>query len=243
MSVDAGVARPVGPVKPALLLARLARLVALALLVVSYAAWLFQEFPIPATQEDLVKALRSGNPPAVEIGYDDNGVRLFWGTAPLVYRELRTHVPGAIGGSQEVDAVEEEIAAQVGMPVKELPFRDRQGQYEPAALSALMPASYPLFLRSAVLRWTTVGVGIAVLTAAYALPRRYQRVKNRGVWFAVCLITGFGFFTFLWLEPCVAPDTGEPTELKPRYVWKASLATAALMALGGWGLVRLMWWI
>ncbi|MGI5135224.1 MULTISPECIES: hypothetical protein [unclassified Streptomyces] len=62
---------------------------------------------------------------------------------------------------------------------------------------------------------------MALLTAAYALPRRYMRVKNRGVWFAICLITGFGFFTFLWLERCVAPDAGEPPVLKPRYAWGA----------------------
>jgi hypothetical protein len=84
---------------------------------------------------------------------------------------------------------------------------------------------------------------VAVLTAAYALPRRYMRVKNRGVWFAICLITGLGFFTFLWLERCVAPDAGELSELKPRYAWGASLAAGMLLALGGWGLVHLMWWI
>ncbi|MEU6098910.1 hypothetical protein [Streptomyces sp. NPDC047079] len=241
MSVDVGTAgrfRP--PVRPAVVLARTARLVALSLLVVSYVAWLFQEFPIPSAQEDLVKALRSGNPPAVEIGYDDNGVNLFWETAPLVYRELR--VPGELG-SDGVDAVEREIAAQAGERVEDLPFRNRQEQYEPGFLDTVLPASYPLFLRSAFLRWTAVSVGLAVLTAAYALPRGYQRVKNRGVWFSVCLVTGFGFFTFLWLEHCVAPDTGEPPELRPRYVWTASLATAVLMALGGWGLIRLMWWI
>ena len=188
----------------------------------------------------MAKALRSGSPPAVEIGYDDNEVDVFWQTAPRVHRELR--VPGQLGGDG-LDAVELEIAAQVGLRVRALPFRDRQERYEPGFLDTVLPASRPLFLRSAFLRRTAVGLGLAVLAAAYALPRRYQRVKNRGVWFSVCLVTGFGFFTFLWLEPCVAPDARQPPEFRPRYVWTASLATAALMALGGWGLVRLLWWI
>ncbi|MGW4288305.1 hypothetical protein ACWEIK_15360 [Streptomyces sp. NPDC004673] len=220
--------------------ARAARFIALSLLLVSYAAWLGQEFPVPSGRADLVRALRSDDPPRVEVGYDDDGVSLFWRAAPLVYREVR--VPGESGGDG-VDTVEREIAAQVGKEVGDLPFGSRQERYEPGFLDTVLPASYPLFLRSAVLRWSSVAVGVAVLAAAYALPRRYQRVRNRGVWFSVCLVTGFGFFTFLWLERCVAPDTGEPPELRPGRVWAASLMTAALMALGGWGLVRLMWLI
>ncbi|RPF37196.1 hypothetical protein EDD92_7260 [Streptomyces sp. TLI_185] len=215
---------------------------ALSILFTSYVAFLCQEFPIPSTQEDLLKALRSDRPPVVEIGYDDHGVKLFWETAPLIYRELRTHVPGEFG-DREVAAVEEAVAAKADVRVRDLPFRGRQTDREPGGLSVLLPASYPLFLRSTALRWAVAGVGVAVLTAAYALPRKYQRVKNRGVWFTVCLTTGFGFFTFLWLERCVAPGTGEPTELKPRYVWGASLATGVVLALGGWGLVRVTWWL
>ncbi|SOE53580.1 hypothetical protein SAMN05446589_0553 [Streptomyces sp. OV198] len=239
MSSDSKVSRRVDP---ATLLARTARLVALSLLFVSYVAYLCQEFPIPSTQEDLVKALRSDRPPVVEIAYDDRGVNLLWETAPLIYRELRTQVPGEVG-DHEVAAVEDAIAAKAGMRVKDLPFRDWRTDREPGGLSVLLPASYPLFLRSTALSWAVAGVGIAVLIAAYALPRRYQRVKNRGVWFTICLTTGFGFFTFLWLERCVAPATGEPTELKPRYAWCASLATGVVLALGGWGLVHAMRWM
>ncbi|MFG3097278.1 hypothetical protein [Streptomyces sp. NPDC048202] len=70
-----------------LAVARTARFIALALLLVSYVAWLGQEFPVPSGRADLVRALRSDDPPAVEVGYDDDGVSLFWRTAPLVYRE------------------------------------------------------------------------------------------------------------------------------------------------------------
>ncbi|MFE0332228.1 hypothetical protein ACFW08_36615 [Streptomyces sp. NPDC058960] len=234
---DLGIARRVTPTK---LLAKTARVTALALLFVSYVAYLCQEFPIPSTQEDLLKALRSSKPPVVGIGYDDHGVNLHWETAPLIYRDVHTQVPGEFG-DQEVSAVKEAIAAKAGMRVEELPFQDWRTDPEQGGLTVLLPAGYPLFLRPTALRWAVVGVGVAVLTAAYALPRRYQRVKNRGVWFAICLTTGFGFFTFLWLERCVAPVTGEPPELKPRYAWGASLATGVLLALGGWGLVRVMW--
>ncbi|MFH8473530.1 hypothetical protein [Streptomyces sp. NPDC018000] len=240
MSDDSGIAQPLRSAK---LLATTARLVSLLLLIVSYAAYVCQAFPIPSTQEDLVSALRSDRPPAVEIGYDDRGVNLLWETAPLIYRELHMHVPGVLHGSNDVAAVEEAIAAKAGMRVKDLPFRDRQPQYEPGGLAVLLPATYPLFLRSAVLRLAVVGVGVAVLTAAYALPRRYMRVKNRGVWFTVCLTTGFGFFTCLWLERFAAPDTGEPPELKPRHAWGASLATGVILAAGGWGLVHVMRWM
>ncbi|KOV63100.1 hypothetical protein [Streptomyces sp. MMG1121] len=235
MSNDSGISTPLSLSGS---LTKAARFIALAVLVASYVACLFQFFPIPSTQEDLLSALRSDRPPVVEIGYDDQGVNLLWEAAPLIYREVHTGVPGALPGSGDVAAVEKVIAAKAGMPVDDLPFRDRSAGQGPGALDVLLPATYPLFLRSAVLRWAAVGVGVAVLTAAYALPRRYTRVKNRGVWFAVCLVTGFGFFAFLLLEPCVAPDTGEPPELKPRYAWGASVTTGVLLALGGWGLMR-----
>ncbi|MEV5989674.1 hypothetical protein AB0L85_32840 [Streptomyces sp. NPDC052051] len=240
MSVDPNIAKPL---RSARVLAGAARLAALLLLGVSYVAYLFQAFPIPSTQDDLVRALRSDRHPVVEVGYDDRGVNLFWETAPLVYRELHTHVPGALHGSEDVAAVEEAIAAKAGTRVTDLPFRDRQTRYEPGGLAVLLPATYPLFLRSAVLSWAVVGVGAAVLIAAYAPPRRYMRVKNRGVWFTICLTTGVGFFTYLWLERCVAPDIGEPPELKPRYAWVASLATGVILAVGGWALVHTMWWM
>jgi hypothetical protein len=106
-------------VKPAIRLAGISRLVALSLLFLSYVAYLCQEFPIPSTQEDLLKALRSDRPPVVEIGYDDDGVSLLWETAPLIYRELRTHVPGELG-DHEVAAVEESIAVKVGKRTRDL---------------------------------------------------------------------------------------------------------------------------
>ncbi|MEU8031999.1 hypothetical protein AB0C13_25700 [Streptomyces sp. NPDC049099] len=239
MSNDSRISRSLGISTS---LTRAARFIALAVLGVSYVACLFQLFPIPSTQEDLVNALRSDRPPVVEIRYDDHGVNLLWETAPLIYREVHTHAPGAIPGSDDVAAVEKAIAAKAGKRMGDLPFRDRSADQGPGALDVLLPAAYPLFLRSAVLRWAAVGVGVAVLAAAYALPRRYMRVKNRGVWFAVCLVTGFGFFTFLLLERCVAPDAGEPPELKPRYAWGASVATGVLLALGGWGLVHVVRW-
>ncbi|MFF3734929.1 hypothetical protein ACFYXM_32760 [Streptomyces sp. NPDC002476] len=239
MSDDSVIAQPLRFAK---LLAAMARLVSLLLLIVSYAAYVCQAFPIPSTQEDLVRALRSDRPPAVEIGYDDRGVNLLWETAPLIYRELHMHVPGALHGSNDVAAVEEAIAVKAGVHVKDLPFRDRQPQYEPGGLAVLLPVAYPFFLRSTVLCWAVVAVGVAVLTATYALPRRYMRVKNRGVWFTVCLTTGFGFFACLWFERCVAPESGEPPELKPRHAWGASIATGLILAAGGWGLVYLMRW-
>ncbi|MYU20946.1 hypothetical protein [Streptomyces sp. SID8352] len=240
MSVDSGISKPFGLVK---VWTGAARFAALLLLGVSYAAYLFQTFPIPSTQDDLVGALRSDRHPVVEVGYDDRGVNLFWETAPLVYRELHTHVPGALHGSEDVAAVKEAIAAKAGTRVTDLRFRDRQERYEPGGLAVLLPATYPLFLRSAVLIWAVFSVGVALLIAAYALPRRYMRVKNRGVWFTICLTTGVGFFTYLWLERCVAPDAGESPELKPRYAWAASLATAVILAVGGWALVHTMWWM
>ncbi|WP_335932252.1 hypothetical protein [Streptomyces sp. PTD5-9] len=240
MSDDSVIAQPIRSTKS---LTTMARLASLLLLIVSYAAYVCQAFPIPSTQEDLVGALRSDRPPAVEIGYDDRGVNLLWETAPLIYRELHMHVPGALHGSNDVAAAEKAIAAKAGVRVKDLPFRDRQPQYEPGGLAVLLPVTYPLFLRSTVLCWAVVVVGLAVLTATYALPRRYVRVKNRGVWFTACLTTGFGFFACLWLERCVAPDSGEPPELKPRYAWGASLATSVILAACGWGLAHLMRWM
>ncbi|MEU6403669.1 hypothetical protein [Streptomyces sp. NPDC046985] len=223
-----------------------ARLAALTLLVVSYAAFLCQEFPIPSSQGDLLRALKSDKPPAVEVSYDIpeyEGVSLFWATSPLTYRELRMYAPDSLPGGPEVNAVEKEIAAKAGVRAEDISFRSPPTDAEPGFLTFFIPATYPLYLRFVALRWVAFCVGAAVLLTTCAAPRRFMRVKSRGLWPAICLITGVGFFTCLWLERGVAPGGGEAPPLSARCAWAASLATAAVMVLAGWGLVHVMRWM
>jgi hypothetical protein len=192
----------------------------LAGLVVSFLAFALQMFPVPSGIGQLSEDVRAGRTSAVRIDSDGQTVWARWSAGPLTERRL------TYGGDPA--AFESEVGRRAGT----LRFEVEDAAGGMGGLGLLLLSAYPLALGSLWLRILACGIGLAVVLRCLTEPR--HRVATGPAWLLICLLTGFGFFAYLWSEP---ESLLRHRPSGPGGSLRALLATAAaalLLAAGGW---------
>ncbi|PYC69154.1 hypothetical protein C7C46_28310 [Streptomyces tateyamensis] len=224
------------------------RWVGLLVLVGSYLAVLALVFPVRSSQAELVADLRSHRTSVVQVDTDGSRVFVQWTTAVFVHKtetyQVRYGDPGLAGPIDEFERVVEQQVAGSGTTVRFQPFDPAYGF---GGLSLLVSVLYPR-----ILGWSPLGVGACatgLLIIGHLLLDDRKPATVRGTWLGICLLTGFGFFAYLWAEPSLLPARsakrrGEsPGRGRPSGVSGALGATAvtvALLVAGGIAFVQLV---
>ncbi|GAA1959233.1 hypothetical protein [Kitasatospora viridis] len=223
-----------------------ARWTALLILLAGYLAVLGTVFPVRTSHADLVADLRSHRASVVRVDTDGAQVFAQWTTTGAFVQKAETYRfpydrPGPSGAIGEFEQVVARQLAGSGAVVRFQPFDPSYGF---GGLSLLVAVLYP-----SVLGWSPLGVGTylvgLVIVAHLVLGDDRRRTGGAGTWLWICLLTGFGFFAYLWVEP--SPLLAFPARrrragrVRPPGVPGALGATAAafaLLAAGGIAYVR-----
>ncbi|MFJ6382615.1 hypothetical protein ACIQI7_21750 [Kitasatospora sp. NPDC092039] len=176
------------------------RWTALLLLTASYLAVLVVLFPASSDNAELIDDLRSRRTSIVQV--DTNGSEVFveWSTG-ILSRKKQTYQfaygnPGSAGAFERFKQATEQDIAGSGTIVQFQPFDPSHGF---GGLKLLVSIAYP-----SLLGWSPLGIG-ALVTGLLAIGHILLGIRNNPqknlAWLWICMLTGFGFFAYLWVEP------------------------------------------
>ncbi|MFD5435127.1 hypothetical protein ACFWJ4_23635 [Kitasatospora sp. NPDC127067] len=173
---------------------------ALLMLIASYLAVLVVVFPASSDNDELVDDLRSRRASVVNL--DTNGSEVFveWSTG-ILSRKKETYkfTYGNPGPAGAIDAFERAIEQEVSSSGATVQFQAFDPSHGFGGLKLLISVAYP-----SLLGWSPLGVGaylIGLLTIGHILLGVRRSTQRYWAWFWICLLTGFGFFAYLWAEP------------------------------------------
>jgi hypothetical protein len=212
-----------------------ARWVLLAVLLLSFATVLLRIVPGDGSTGALVRDIKAGRTGTVHV--DDggsDGITVRWSAGPLTERQY-TYTPANPfpgGRSGVIGEFTADIRQQAGRSADGLAVRSFDSSYGAGGLTLLLPAAYVLLTPWQWLRAAAVIAGLVVVVRTLALSR--HRRASGPAWLLACVVTGAGFFGYLWAEPGDPAAAGGPAGA-PRWTraWLASLASAAGLATFG----------
>lgn len=233
MPASAEVPRPAGPAGGRAL-PRGARAAALAVLVLSFLVLVLQALPIGGSTDDLVRDVRAGRTSTVYLDAFNGDVVAEWQVLPLVYVR-HTYVSALPGSEQGVAAFQALVRDRLG-PGHTVRFRSFDDSAGPGGLSLFAFALYPLWIQVIWLRWAVLALGAALLLVMLAGGTR--RGTSGVAWLWTSVLTGFGFFAWLWMEPTPLllrrrPVPAAATPVRARAMWGASALAAYVLAVLG----------
>ncbi|MDH6117297.1 hypothetical protein [Kitasatospora sp. GAS204B] len=215
------------------------RWAALLVLVAGYLAVLVSLFPVHSENSMLVDDLRSHRTSVVRLDTDGSQVFAEWSTGVLDHKaETYRFAYGNPGSAGAIDAFEQVInQATVGSGAT-VRFQTFDASHGFGGLSVFVSVLYP-----SVLGWSLLSVGAyatGLLIISHILLGAGRRRDAGAGWLWICLLTGFGFFSYLWLEPspllAFAMRRPKPARTRPLGVLGAlgatTVAAAFLAALG-----------
>ena len=182
------------------LTAKPVRWVGLLILLASYLAVLVNLFPMNSGNSELVSDLRSRHASVVLVDTDGSEVFVQWSTGPLSHKaETYRFDYGNPGSAGAVPAFEQSIEKDVAGSGATVRFEAFDPSFGFGGISLLAFALYPRVLGWSALAVGSYAVGILILGSLLLSNRR--RVERPSAWFWICVLTGFGFFAWLWVEP------------------------------------------
>jgi hypothetical protein len=204
----------------------------LAVLLLSFATFVLRFFPLPGSTDLLVRDIRAGRTGTVQVDSRGDDVRVRWHTGILTEREYR-YLPKDPGGEvmNEVIAV---VKRQAGPRADHVAFQYYDASYGTGGLSVLWPTTYVFFTPWGWLIAASVLVGLVVLWRALWVER--HRRASGPAWALASLVTGFGFFAYLWAEPGGGPparEGGPGPAPHPARAWVLTLCTVVALVASG----------
>ncbi|MBD0734169.1 hypothetical protein [Streptomyces sp. CBMA29] len=222
-----------------------ARWALLAVLVLSFATVLLRIVPGGGSTAALARDIEAGRTHSVRV--DDqgsDGITVRWSAGPLTERQYtyRPANPFPGGRAGVVGEFTADIRRQAGPAADGLAVRSFDSSYGAGGLTLLVPTAYVLLTPWAWLRVAALLAGLLVVLRTLAVTR--HRRASGPAWLLACVVTGAGFFGYLWAEPGGGPGTGPGTGpgssadgsvRQPRWTraWLASLVSAAGLAVLG----------
>jgi hypothetical protein len=201
-----------------------ARPLMLAVLVVSFLAFVLQLFPLPSGTAQLAQDVRAGRTSVVRFGSDGQDVWARWSAGPLTERSLKY--------AGDPTAFEAQVQRQAGTATGTVRFEAEDAAGGMGGLGLLILAAYPLALHSLLLRILVYAIGLAVVIRCLTAAR--HRVKTGPAWLLISVLTGFGFFAYLWSEPEPILHRRPARPGGPLRALAATAAAALLLMAGGW---------
>jgi hypothetical protein len=172
----------------------------LAVLVLSFLKTMADFVPANRSHQELLDDLRSGAASTVSVYAHDGEIQAQWSTGFLSQKQEEYQFPG--GFPDQYDSVaefEDNVRSALGPhapAVHFVPYADSG----PRALELLVPVAYPTAVSSPWLRDATYVIGFALLGVMCIRWRRH-RAGGAGLWLLLSVVTGSGFFAYLWSEP------------------------------------------
>jgi hypothetical protein len=199
----------------------------LAVLVLSFATFVLRFFPGPGSTDVLVQDIRAGRTVAVQVDSRGDDVLIRWHTGIITEREYRVQSKEPGGTDQVARDVIADIRRQAGPRADNVTFRDYDASYGAGGLGMLWPTTYVFLTPWTWLIVAAVSIGLIVLWRALWVER--HRKASGPAWALACLLTGFGFFAYLWAEP------GGTGRRPPHWVraYLSTLATAMALVVFG----------
>jgi hypothetical protein len=155
-----------------------ARPLMLAVLVVSFLAFVLQLFPLPSGTAQLAQDVRAGRTSVVRFGSDGQDVWARWSAGPLTERSLKY--------AGDPTAFEAQVQRQAGTATVRFEAEDAAGGM--GGLGLLILAAYPLALHSLLLRILVYAIGLAVVIRCLTAAR--QRVTTGPAWLLISSTAG-----------------------------------------------------
>lgn len=174
-----------------------ARFVVLVTLTFAFLATFLQFNPLHGDRGILAKDVEAGDVSTVYVDDVNFQVYYSWSVGPFTRRQGVYDAPDVTGDTTA--EFESAIERQLGHKGVRLKYKKYDAFFGIEGISIVAFASYPLFLKVAWLRWLTVALGLLLLVIM--LSGAFRRATNRAIWPLLAVLTGIGFFSYIWSEP------------------------------------------
>ncbi|KPI04474.1 hypothetical protein OK074_4608 [Actinobacteria bacterium OK074] len=179
---------------------KITRFVMLFGLVWTFTAFILQMFPFSSSIDQLAADVRAGKVAVVYYDTDGQEVWVQWSSNLVVNRAATYQLAGdAPVSGDAVDSFEAEVGRRTGVTPSHVGFEQRDAADGMGGLGLLIPASYPFILDTLWLRVLAGVIGVAIIVRCLTGAR--HRLASGPAWLLCCVLTGFGFFAYLWAEP------------------------------------------
>ncbi|WP_055490710.1 hypothetical protein [Streptomyces sp. TP-A0356] len=209
---------------------RPARWVLLLVLLLSFVTTLLRVVPASGSTRSLVADIKAGRTHTVQMDAADSEVTVRWSTGLLDDHSYVYKPTGFVLGPE--DAVHDfttTVTRATGPSAEHVRFSDFDAAYGAGGLTLLVPIAYALLTPWPWLRFLAILTGGLVL--ARMLTARRHRLASGPVWMLAALLTGTGFFGYLWAEPGTWASSAVSAPRRWWRAWLVALATGAGMAV------------